>query len=55
MITLLTREEKEDLVIKLSNEGKNIREIAKEAHVNFTEIGKILKKKNGDVNTKIRL
>ncbi|MGA8843953.1 MAG: hypothetical protein WB511_10240 [Nitrososphaeraceae archaeon] len=48
---MLTREEKEDLIIKLSNEGKNIREIAKEAHVNFTDIGKILKKINGEVNS----
>ena len=43
----LTREEKEELVIKLSEGGKSIREIAKEAHVNFTDIGKILKKENG--------
>ena len=48
---MLTREEKEKLVIHLSNEGKNIREIAKEVHVNFTYIGKILKKKNGEIYT----
>ena len=48
---MLTREEKEALVINLFNEGKNIRDIAKEVHVNFTDIGRILKKNSGEVDS----
>jgi transposase len=39
---ILNRQEKERLVLKLANEGKNTREIAKEAHVSLRDIGHIL-------------
>ena len=34
-------EEKKKLVIQRRKEGVNIREIAKEVHLSFTELGKI--------------
>jgi DNA-binding NarL/FixJ family response regulator len=42
---MLTRKEKEELVIKLLQEGKTYKEIAKEAHVSLTLIG-LYKKEN---------
>jgi transposase len=45
---LLSRKEKEKLVIKLANEGKTIMEIAKQVHVSLKDIGKILRKVIGD-------
>jgi transposase len=39
---LLTRNEKEKLVVKLANGGKTIRDIAKEAHISIKDIGKII-------------
>ena len=45
---LFSKKEKEKLVIKLANEGKTTREIAKEAHVSLKTIGQILNKVTGD-------
>jgi hypothetical protein len=41
---ILTRQERERLVLELYNQGKNIREIAKEARMSFRDIGVILNK-----------
>jgi DNA-binding NarL/FixJ family response regulator len=38
---LITRTEKEKLVIKLAEEGKTTRQIAKEVHISLKDIGKI--------------
>jgi transposase len=46
---LLSRKDKEALVIKLAKEGKTYREIAKIVHISPTEIKKILDKVTGDV------
>jgi transposase len=43
-MTILTRQERERLVIELYNQGKTIREIAKEARMSFRDIGAILNK-----------
>src|SRR5919197_1462356 len=40
----MTRQERERLVLDLYNQGKNIREIAKEARISFRDIGVILNK-----------
>ena len=40
---MLTRQEKERLVIELYNQGKTIRDIAKELRISFRDIGAILK------------
>ncbi|HKQ22202.1 MAG TPA: hypothetical protein VJS91_09195, partial [Nitrososphaeraceae archaeon] len=42
----MNREEKQQLVRKLFKEGKNMREIAKEAHMSFGDIGSITRKEN---------
>ena len=47
---LLNEKEKEALVIELLNKGLTTREIAKQAHVSFTEIKKIRNKITGEVN-----
>ena len=39
---MLTREQKETLVIELYKQGKTIREIAKEVHMSFSRISKII-------------
>ena len=44
---LLTKKEKEKLVINLAEKGHTTREIAKIAKISLREIGKILKKHNG--------
>ena len=41
---VLTREEKERLVLDLYNQGKSTREIAEEARMSFRDIGAILEK-----------
>ena len=43
-MTILTRQERERLVLDLYNKGKTIREIAKEARMSFRDIGVILNK-----------
>jgi transposase len=50
MIT--SREEKERRVIELYNQGKTIRETAKEVHMSFSNISSIIKKVNGEENKK---
>ena len=44
---ILNRRDKEQLVIKLHQEGKTIREIASVAHLSFSDIGSILRKIDG--------
>ena len=46
---MLNKFEKEELVVKLLNEGRTIRQIAAEAHISFKDIGLITRKLNGDV------
>ncbi len=45
---LLNRKQKERLVIKLAEEGKTTRDIAKEVHVSLKDIGRIIHKATGD-------
>jgi transposase len=51
MTLLLSRKEKEELVIKLAREGKTTREIAKIAHISLKDIGEIIKKFTGESNS----
>ena len=44
---ILTIKEKEQLVIKLANEGKSTKNIAQIAHVSLGDIGKIIRKFTG--------
>ena len=41
---VLTREEKEKIVLELHGQGKGTREIAKEVRISFSQISAILKK-----------
>jgi DNA-binding CsgD family transcriptional regulator len=41
------KQKKEQLVVKLYQEGKPIREIAQQAHLSFGTIGKIIRRLNG--------
>lgn len=50
----MNREEKHQLVVKLFNEGKTMREIAKQAHMSFGDIGAIIKKINEESEPKIK-
>jgi hypothetical protein len=50
-IWMLNKFEKQDLVIKLLNEGKTIRQIAAEAHISFKGIGVIARKLKGETET----
>ena len=45
---LLSKKEKEKLVIKLANEGKTTREIARIVHISLKDIGKIINRETGD-------
>jgi transposase-like protein len=45
---VFTRSEKEELVKQLYEEGKTIREIAKEGHMSFGSIGNIIRKVSDD-------
>jgi transposase len=45
---LLSRKEKEKLVIKLVEEGKTTSDIAKEAQISLKDIGKVIQKDTGD-------
>ena len=49
---MLTRQEKERLVIELYNQGKIIRDIAREVRMSFRDIGLILKKASGEKEEK---
>ncbi|MGI0044083.1 MAG: hypothetical protein ACRD47_10260, partial [Nitrososphaeraceae archaeon] len=48
---VLRRSEKEELVVQLYEEGKTIREIAKEVRMSFGPIGNIIRKVTGDNST----
>ncbi|MGI0043928.1 MAG: helix-turn-helix domain-containing protein [Nitrososphaeraceae archaeon] len=48
---VLTRSEKEEFVKQLYEEGKTIREIAKEVHMSFGPIGNIIRRVTGDNST----
>jgi DNA-binding NarL/FixJ family response regulator len=41
IVIMLTRQEREQLVIDLYNQGKTIRDIAKEVRMSFRDIGAI--------------
>ena len=45
VVTMLTRQEREQNVLDFYNQGKTIREIAKEVRISFRDIGTVLKKK----------
>ncbi len=45
---LISRKEKEKLIIQLAHEGKTTREIAKQFHISLRDIGKIIRKETGD-------
>ncbi len=47
---LTSRKEKERQVIKLAEEGKTTREIAKAVHISLKDIGKIIREETGDDN-----
>jgi hypothetical protein len=49
---MLTRKEREKLVIDLYNQGKTIRDIAKEVRMAFRDISTILKKASGETEKK---
>ena len=44
---MLNRKEKEQRVIELYQQGKNIREIAQDVHMSFGNIGAIIRKVTG--------
>ena len=50
MQIVLNRRDKEQLVIKLHQEGKTIRNIASVAHLSFSDIGTIIRKIDGQDN-----
>jgi hypothetical protein len=47
MQEILNRQDKEQLVIELHSQGKNIRQIAAAAHLSFGDIGSIIRKIDG--------
>ena len=49
---MLTRQEREQTVSELYNQGKTIRDIAKEVRMSFRDIGAILKKVSGEMEEK---
>ena len=49
---ILTRQQKEDLVIKLAEEGKSTRFIAESAHVSLKDIGTIIRRYTGEDESK---
>ena len=48
----MNRQEKQELVSRLYKEGKTMREISKEVHMSFGDIGSITKKLNGNLEPK---
>jgi hypothetical protein len=52
---VLNRRDKEQLVIKLHQEGKSIRTIASAAHLSFSDIGSIIHKIDGKVDDGVDL
>jgi hypothetical protein len=53
MQVILDKQEKEQLVIKLHQEGKTIRQIASVAHLSFSDIGSIIRKIDGQDNDSV--
>ncbi len=49
---ILNRQQKENMVIDLLNQGISVQQIAKQAHVSFTDIKKIRMKATGEVSEK---
>jgi hypothetical protein len=49
---VLTRQEKEKLVIDLYNQGMTIREISKKCHMSFRDIGALVRKASGETQGK---
>jgi DNA-binding transcriptional regulator LsrR (DeoR family) len=48
----MTKQERERVVLELyHNQGKTVREIAKEARMSFRDVGSILNKAQGDNST----
>ena len=47
---MLNRTEKEELVIKLAEDGKTTRDIAKIAHISLQDIGRIIRKHTRDAD-----
>jgi hypothetical protein len=47
-LLLISRKEKEKIVIKLPEEGKTTGEIAEAVHISLKDIGKIIRKETGD-------
>ena len=50
---VLSKHDREQLVIKLYQEGKPIRELAKQAHLSFGTIGKIIRRINHPENIEV--
>jgi hypothetical protein len=49
-VVMLNKKEKEELVIKLHQENKTIRQIAETVHMSFNDIGSIIRRINGHDN-----
>jgi predicted DNA-binding protein YlxM (UPF0122 family) len=47
-IVLLTNEQKEAIIIEMLKKGYSIREIAKEVHISFSDIGEIKRRVFGE-------
>jgi hypothetical protein len=52
---VLNRRDKEQLVIKLHQEGKTMREVASAAHLSFSDIGAIIRRIDGKVDDGVDL
>jgi hypothetical protein len=50
---ILNKKEKEELVVKLYQDGKPMRDIARQAHLSFGTIGKIIKQMNRSENSEV--
>jgi hypothetical protein len=49
-LQVLNRHEKEQLVVRMHEAGKTMRDIASAAHLSFGDIGKIIKRIDGQTN-----
>jgi len=49
-VQVLNKFEKEELVIKMHQDGKTIREIASAAHMSFGDIAKVIRRIGGPTN-----
>ena len=50
MQVILNKKEKEELVVKLHQENKTLRQIAEIVHMSFNDIGKIIRRIDGGAN-----